>query len=242
MRLDRSLPPLSAPGSRMEVSLPQQRLPQQRDHPNPLQAREGLILQNTECLHSAEQPQLLLSSSSAQPSTLLNSFQPRKLLSSAGTSPAKPAASRRRLSPGWRRLFWSVCCSFYLHSELCTGTGLGWKAWQLPAGWLPRVPGGSCRGKSPLAPSRCRDGHRAGSSEPPRVVPGGQCAVLGLPDCLAKMWDVGSRAGSGTLARILHFPGKVQYEPSATVPGRENLSLSMQVHLVSIYSKPKSSK
>lgn len=118
--LDRSLPLLSAPGSRMEVTLPQQRLPQQRDHPNPPQAREGLILQNTECLRSAEQPQLPLSSSSAQPSTLLSSFQPRKLLSSAGTSPAKPAASRRRLSPGWRRLFWSVCRSFYLHSELCT--------------------------------------------------------------------------------------------------------------------------
>lgn len=56
------------------------------------------------------------------------------------------------------------------------------------------------------------------------------------------MWDAGTRAVSGTLAQILHFPGKVQYEPSVTVPGWESLLLSMQVHLVSIYSKPKSSK
>lgn len=34
--------------------------------------------------------------------TSLNSFQWRKLLSSAGTSAAKQAVSRRRLSPGWR--------------------------------------------------------------------------------------------------------------------------------------------
>lgn len=58
----------------------------------------------------------------------------------------------------------------------------------------------------------------------------------------AEMWDAGTRAVSGTLAQILHFPGKVQYEPSVTVPGWESLLLSMQVHLVSIYSKPKSSK
>lgn len=59
---------------------------------------------------------------------------------------------------------------------------------------------------------------------------------------LDEVRGAGSSAGSGTLAQILNFPGKVQYEPLATVPGWESLSLSMQVHLVSIYSKPKSSK
>lgn len=105
------------------------------------------------------------------------------------------------------------------------GTGLGWKAWQLPAGWLPRFPWGGRRGK-----------------RPPCAVLEGECAAPGPPGCLARMWDAESRASSGTLAQILYFPGKVQREPSATVPGWESLSLSMQVHLVSIYSKPKSSK
>lgn len=45
---------------------------------------------------------LLWSRGTALSKTSLNSFQWRKLLSSAGTPAAKQAVSRRRLSPGWR--------------------------------------------------------------------------------------------------------------------------------------------
>lgn len=114
--LGRSLPCLSAPGQGWRSLYRSKGCPGKGIPPTPPSVREGPILQSAEYPRSAEQPRLPLSSDSA----LLNSFQPRKLLSSAGTSPAKPAASRRRLSPGWRRLFWSVCRSFYLLSELCT--------------------------------------------------------------------------------------------------------------------------
>ena len=217
-------------------------LPQQRDSPTPPLVRGGLILKNAECLRSAVQPQLLLSSDSAQPSAFLNSFQPRKLLSSAGTSPAKPAASLWRLSPGWRGLFWSVCGSFYLHSELCTAPVWDGK----PGSCLPD----GCHASRGQA-VRVR-AHRPHAAAGPGIAPAALSLLVWCWEvntqgrdhrtALPRGWDAGSRAGPVTLTQILNFPGKVQHKPSATIPGWESLSLPTQVHLVSIYSKPKSSK